>query len=59
MERKITVPTGYVRHLLQLVEEQGFSVEELLNYVGIDPKEIDTQTDFPADKFGLLYQRIY
>ncbi|WP_415882356.1 AraC family transcriptional regulator [Neptuniibacter sp. QD29_5] len=59
MERKITVPAGYVRHLLQLVEEQGFSVEQLLTHVGIDPAEIGNQTEFPADKFGLLYQRIY
>lgn len=59
MERKITVPAGYVRQLLKLVEEQGFSVSELLTYVGIDLQEIDHQTEFPADKFGLLYQRIY
>jgi len=59
MERKITVPAGYVRHLLQLVEEQGFGVEPLLQYVGIDMAEIDSQTEFPAEKFGLLYQRIY
>lgn len=59
MERKITVPAGYVRHLLQLVEEQGFSVEELLNQVGIELSEVGGQTEFPADKFGLLYQRIY
>lgn len=59
MERTITVPAGYVRHLLQLVEEQGYSVEELLNYVGIDAAQVDTQTEFPADQFGLLYQRIY
>ncbi len=59
MERKITVPAGYVRHLLQLVEEQGFSVQQLLSHVGIEPGEIDSQTEFPADKFGLLYQRIY
>ena len=59
MERKITVPAGYVRQLLKLVEEQGYSVDELLNYVGIDSSMIDTQTEFPADKFGLLYQRIY
>lgn len=58
MERKITVPAGYVRHLLQLVEEQGFSVQQLLSHVGIEPGEIDSQTEFPADKFGLLYQRI-
>ncbi len=59
MERKITVPAGYVRHLLQLVQEQGFSVDQLLTQVGINPSEIGSQTEFPADKFGLLYQRIY
>lgn len=59
MERNITVPVGYVRHLLQLVKEQGFSVDELLSCVGIEPQDISEQTELPADKFGLLYRRIY
>ncbi|GAA6167890.1 AraC family transcriptional regulator [Sessilibacter corallicola] len=59
MERKITVPAGYVRQLLKLVDEQGLSVDELLSHVGINAEEIDAKTEFPADKFGALYQSIY
>ncbi|GAB2190643.1 AraC family transcriptional regulator [Sessilibacter sp. MAH2] len=59
MERKITVPAGYVRQLLQQVRDQGFNVDELLNYVGIDLKEIDSKKEFPAEKLGRLYQSIY
>jgi AraC-like DNA-binding protein len=54
----ITVPTGYVKQLLDQVAEQNYDVDELLEYVGIDAKEIEHQTEFPASKFGFLYQHV-
>jgi len=58
MERKITVPTGYVRNLLNEAAAQGFDTEELLAFVGIESHEIENQTEFSAERFGLLYQRV-
>ena len=58
MGRMITVPTGYVRYLLDQVEQQGFNVEPLLEEVGIDAAEIEQGTEFSAVKFGQLYQRV-
>ncbi len=58
MKQTITVPTGYVKQLLERVAEQDYDVNELLEYVGIDPEEILHQTEFPAEKIGYLYQRI-
>jgi AraC-like DNA-binding protein len=58
MKPTITVPTGYVKQLLDQVAEQNYDVNELLEHVGIDATEIETQTEFPADKFGLLYQHV-
>ncbi|BBB31085.1 AraC family transcriptional regulator [Neptunomonas japonica] len=58
MERKITVPNGYVKHLLGHAESQGYQVSSLLEHVGISPDEIEDQTEFPAQKFWQLYQRI-
>lgn len=58
MERKITVPNGYVKYLLNHAKSQGFDVANLLKHVGIDPAQIEHQTEFPAQKFGELYQRI-
>ncbi|WP_255611662.1 AraC family transcriptional regulator [Marinobacterium arenosum] len=54
----ITVPTGYVRYLLDQVAAQGFDVEALLSQVGIAPDEIERDTEFSAVKFGQLYQRV-
>ncbi|MCP4089708.1 MAG: AraC family transcriptional regulator [Gammaproteobacteria bacterium] len=58
MKQTITVPIGYVKQLLERVAEQNYDVNELLEYVGIDPEEIQHQTEFPAEKIGYLYQRI-
>jgi len=58
MGRMITVPTGYVRYLLDQVEQQGFSVELLLQQAGIEPAEIEQGSEFSAVKFGQLYQRV-
>ncbi|MCV6588353.1 MAG: AraC family transcriptional regulator [Marinobacterium sp.] len=58
MGRMITVPTGYVRYLLDQVERQGFSVDLLLQQVGIDAADIEQGTEFSAVKFGQLYQRV-
>ncbi len=58
MKQTITVPTGYVKQLLERVAEQNYDINELLEYVGIDPEEIQHRTEFPAEKFGFLYQRI-
>lgn len=58
MKQTITVPTGYVKQLLEQVAAQNYDVNELLEYVGIDPDEIQHQTEFPAERFGFLYQRI-
>ncbi|MFC6671404.1 AraC family transcriptional regulator [Marinobacterium aestuariivivens] len=58
MDRRITVPTGYVRHLLAQAENQGLDVAALLTQVGISPGEIEQQNSFPAVRFGALYQHI-
>lgn len=58
MNRMVTVPTGYVVNLLQQARDQGFDTDELLHTVGITPAEIETQTEFSAERFGALYQRI-
>jgi AraC-like DNA-binding protein len=58
MKQTITVPTGYVKQLLEQVAEQGYDVTELLEYVAIDQDEIEHQTELPAEKFGYLYQRV-
>lgn len=58
MKPTITVPTGYVKQLLDQVAEQNYDVKELLEFVGIDATEIEHQTEFPAHKFGLLYQHV-
>lgn len=58
MERKITVPNGYVKYLLNHAESQGYDTSSLLEHVGISAEEIEKQTEFPAQKFGQLYQRI-
>ena len=58
MEKTITVPTGYVRYLIQQVEKQGYDLSELLQSLGIDPTEIEQRTELSAIKFGQLYQRI-
>ena len=58
MKPTITVPSGYVKQLLDQVAEQGYDVNELLDFVGIDITEIELQTEFPASKFSLLYQHV-
>jgi AraC-like DNA-binding protein len=58
MKQTITVPTGYVQQLLDRVAEQNYDLNELLESVGIDPAEIQNKSEFPAEKFGYLYQRI-
>jgi len=58
MNRTVTVPTGYVRNLLQQARTQGFDTDELLHAVGIEAQEIETLTEFSAERFGALYQRI-
>ena len=58
MDKTITVPSGYVLYLLQQVEKQGYNLTELLDELGIDPREIERRTEFSAIKFGQLYQRI-
>jgi len=58
MGRIITVPTGYVRYLLEQVEQQGFDVDLLMAQVGIEPADIEKGTEFSAVKFGQLYQRV-
>lgn len=58
IQRTVTVPTGYVVNLLQQARAQGFDTDELLQAVGIDAAEIDTRTEFSAERFGALYQRL-
>ncbi len=58
MKPTITVPTGYVKQLLDQVAEQNYDVAELLDSVGINAGEIEHQTEFSAEKFGHLYQRV-
>ncbi|KDE40525.1 MAG: AraC family transcriptional regulator [Nitrincola lacisaponensis] len=58
MEKTITVPTGYVRHLLFMAESQGFDTDDLLRHVDISREEMAENTGLPAYKFGLLYQHI-
>lgn len=56
--KKFTVPASYVRHLLGQVQEQGYDTNELLAYIGSSVPEIEQQAEFPAEKFGQLYQRV-
>ncbi|MGB0468666.1 MAG: AraC family transcriptional regulator [Pontibacterium sp.] len=58
MVKKITVPTGYVKHLLSQAERQGYDTYRLLQEAGLTPEAIEQQTEFAADTFGLLYQRM-
>lgn len=58
MERRNTVPVRYVKHLLSMVDQHGYAVNELLDHVGIAAEELENQQDFSAKKFGQLYQRI-
>ncbi len=58
MDRRITVPTGYVRHLLEQADRQGLDVAELLEQVGVTPEQVEQQSALSAVKFGALYQRI-
>ncbi|WP_225307431.1 AraC family transcriptional regulator [Nitrincola iocasae] len=58
MEKTITVPTGYVRHLLAMAELQGFNTNDLLTHVDISREEMEQLNELPAFKFGLLYQQI-
>ena len=53
-----TIPSSYVRHLLSQVEEQGYDVNELLNYVGINSLDLSQENTIPADLFSALYQRV-
>jgi len=53
-----TIPSSYVRHLLSQVEEQGYDVGELLNYVGINYADLDKENVIPAHLFSALYQRV-
>lgn len=58
MERNITVPTGYVSTLLEQAAAQGYDTHELLSCVGIDEQTLAQRTEFSAEKFGQLYQRL-
>lgn len=58
MGRTITVPTGYVRYLLDQVAQQGYDTQALLEDVGIAADEIGKGNEFSAVRFGQLYQRV-
>jgi len=58
MDRRITVPISYVHDLLKQAEAQDYDIQELLSCVGIDEKALVGKTEFSAEKFGMLYQRI-
>lgn len=58
IQRTVMVPTGYVLNLLQQARAQGVDTDELLQAVGIDPSETGTCTEFSAERFGALYQRL-
>lgn len=58
IQRTVTVPSGYVLQLLQQAKTQGVDTDELLQTVGIDTAEIETLTEFSAERFGALYQRL-
>ncbi len=58
MERTVTVPAGYVRYLLDLAEDQGFDVDELLQHVELNREDITGRNELPAIQLGLLYQHI-
>lgn len=53
-----TIPSSYVRHLLSQIDEQGYDVDELLSYVGINALDLDQENAIPADLFSALYQRV-
>jgi len=58
MKNKGLVSTSYVRHLLNQAQAQGYDVENLLQEAGLSLKDIDSKSDFAADTFGQLYQRM-
>lgn len=58
MDRTITVPTGHVTDLLEQAAAQGYNTDELLACVGIERDELDQRSEFSAEKFGQLYQRV-
>lgn len=58
IKRTVMVPSGYVTNLLEQARAQGFDTDELLQAAGIDPAEIGTRTEFSAERFGALYQRL-
>ncbi|MGB1310136.1 MAG: AraC family transcriptional regulator ligand-binding domain-containing protein [Leucothrix sp.] len=53
-----TIPSSYVRHLLSQVQEQGYSVGDLLSYVGIDAVDLEQENAISANLFSALYQRV-
>lgn len=55
--RQQQVPMAHVRHLLNDVQQQGYTLEFLLEHVGVTPQQLH-QDAIPAELFGELYQRI-
>lgn len=58
MQKTKSVPTAYVKAILEQVTEEGFDVHELLAQEGLSLEQILASDVFPADKFGHIYQRI-
>lgn len=57
MRPVLTVPISHVKNLLSQVAEQGYDTKILLDHINSDIATIESSTTFPADQFGILYQR--
>lgn len=57
MRPVLTVPISHVKNLLSQVTEQGYDPKILLDYINTDMATIESSATFPADQFGVLYQR--
>lgn len=58
MDRKVTVPAGYARHLLAQARAQGLDVDDLLQQVGIGARELEQDQAVSAVRYGALYQHL-
>ena len=57
MNKAITVPTSYVRSLLKSLDASESDLQVLLDAAEITPLDFE-QPEFPASKYGKLYQKV-
>lgn len=57
MSQEITVPTSYVHSLLKSLYAKDSDLQALLDAAEIVPEDFE-QEEFPASKYGKLYQKV-